>query len=68
MSHLIHAAVEMSHQAELSDTPIDWLILMVHNDNLRAIKLYEKCGFELVPDVLRRNNHRVMKLWIGDAE
>jgi ribosomal protein S18 acetylase RimI-like enzyme len=42
-----------------------WLVLMVHRDNARAIRFYEQCGFELIPDVVRRNDHLVMKLWIG---
>ncbi len=68
MSHLIHAAQEMSQEtAAQSGTPIDWLVLMVHQENRRAIKFYEKCGFELIPDVLRQKNHRVMKLWIGES-
>ena len=37
---------------------------MVHQDNQRAIKFYEKCGFELIPDVVRRNDHLVMKLCV----
>jgi RimJ/RimL family protein N-acetyltransferase len=38
---------------------------MVHRDNRRAIAFYEKCGFELIPDAVRHEDHRVMKLWIG---
>ena len=38
---------------------------MVHRDNSRAIRFYEKCGFELIPGVVRYKDHRVMKLWIG---
>ncbi len=68
MSHLIHAAVEMSREAAVqSGTPVNWLALMVHRDNQRAIKLYKKCGFELIPDVVRYKDHLVMKLWIGEA-
>jgi hypothetical protein len=26
-----------------------------------------KCGFELIPDVLRQRDHLVMKLWIGES-
>ena len=44
----------------------NWLVLMVHQDNARAIRFYEQCGFEVIPGVIRRNDHRVMKLWIGD--
>jgi ribosomal protein S18 acetylase RimI-like enzyme len=56
----------------VSDSPDDpaakpeWVVLMVHRDNARAIHLYEQCGFELIPGVERRNGHLVMKLWIGD--
>jgi ribosomal protein S18 acetylase RimI-like enzyme len=67
MAHLIaegqRVAREWSGDAEKEP---NWLVLMVHQDNARAIHFYEQCGFELIPDVLRRQNHRVMKLWIGD--
>jgi len=43
-----------------------WLVLMVHRDNARAIRFYDKCGFELIPGVIRRHDHLVMKLWIGE--
>lgn len=43
-----------------------WLVLMVHRDNSRAIRFYEQCGFELIPGVVRRQNHLVMKLWVGE--
>ncbi len=42
-----------------------WLVLMVHRDNVRAIRFYERCGFELIPGVVRRKDHLVMKVWIG---
>ena len=29
-------------------------------------RFYEQCGFELIPDVVRRNDHVVMKLWIDE--
>ena len=45
---------------------IKWLALTVHRDNARAIRFCERCGFELIPDVERRNGHVVMKLWIGE--
>ncbi len=65
MSHLIHAAREMSQEtAVAAGAPINWLVLMVHRENRRAIHFYEKCGFELIPDVLRQQDHLVMKLWI----
>jgi len=54
----------MSREAT-STTPMGWLVLLVHRDNRRAIKFYEKCGFELIPDVVRHKNHFVMRLWIG---
>ena len=41
MSHLIHAAREMSEATAQSASPIDWLVLMVHRDNLRAVKFYQ---------------------------
>ena len=43
-----------------------WLVLMVHRDNSRAIHFYEQCGFELIPGVVRREGHLVMKIWIGE--
>jgi hypothetical protein len=44
----------------------EWLVLMVHRDIARAIRLHEQCGFELIPGVVRRNDHFVMKLAIGE--
>ena len=59
----------MSRQsAEATRNPIQWLVLLVHRDNQRAVRFYEKCGFELIPGVVRRNDHVVMKLWIGESE
>jgi ribosomal protein S18 acetylase RimI-like enzyme len=54
----------MSREAT-STTPLGWLVLLVHRDNRRAIKFYEKCGFELILDVVRHKDHFVMRLWIG---
>jgi ribosomal protein S18 acetylase RimI-like enzyme len=69
ISHLISVAMEMSRGAAVQPgSSIDWLVLLVHRDNRRAIKFYENCGFELIPDVVRSNNHLVMKLWIGATE
>ena len=69
MSHLLNAARQMSQEtAAQSGTPIDWLVLIVHRDNVRAVRFYEKCGFELVRDVVRHKDHLVMKLWIGESE
>jgi ribosomal protein S18 acetylase RimI-like enzyme len=67
MSHLIAQAQDISHNwtGDPAMKP-EWLVLMVHQDNARAIKFYEQCGFELIPGVTRRNDHLVMKLWIGD--
>jgi len=66
MSHLIaegqRTAREWNGDAE---TKPQWLVLMVHRDNTRAIKFYEQCGFELIPNVVRRKDHFVMKVWIG---
>ena len=68
MSHLISVAMEMSQEAAVhSGTPVDWLTLLVHRDNQRAIRFYQKCGFELLPGVVRYKDHLVMKLWIGEA-
>ncbi|MBA4064865.1 MAG: N-acetyltransferase [Isosphaera sp.] len=67
MGHLIAEAQELARvgrEAE-ADEP-QWLVLMVHRENARAIQYYERCGFELIPCVERRNNHVVMKLWIGE--
>jgi len=68
MSHRIHAAGEMPQEAiAQAGAPINWLVLTVHRDNQRAIRFYAKCGFELIPDVLRQRDHLVMKLWIGES-
>lgn len=69
MSHVICEAKAMSRKATAeSGTSIDWLVLLVHRDNRRAIRFYEKCGFELIPGVVRGNDHLVMKLWLGETE
>jgi ribosomal protein S18 acetylase RimI-like enzyme len=67
MGHLIAEAQKLAHGAseEATNGP-EWLALMVHRDNARAIHFYEECGFEVIPGVERRNNHIVMKLWLGD--
>lgn len=69
LSHLIAEARQRI--AEIGATgrepPPEWLLLLVHQDNLRAIRFYERCGFLRIPDVVRRNNHCVMKLWLGEA-
>ncbi len=67
MGHLIAEAQELSRLGrEAQSGSPDWLVLMVHRENARAIRFYEQCGFELIPGVERRNNHIVMKLWIGE--
>lgn len=67
MSHLIAEGQRIARErtGDPGKKP-QWLVLMVHQDNARAIKLYEQCGFELIPGVIRRNDHLVMKLWIWD--
>jgi len=68
ISHLISTAMEISRAAVAkSASRINWLVLLVHQDNHRAIKFYENCGFERIPNVVRHNNHLVMKLWIGES-
>ncbi|CAN5393083.1 hypothetical protein BH10PLA2_BH10PLA2_27920 [soil metagenome] len=67
MGHLIAQAQELAHIRSTHEADVlQWLVLMVHRDNARAIRFYEQCGFELIPGVERRNNHIVMKLWIGE--
>jgi ribosomal protein S18 acetylase RimI-like enzyme len=67
MAHLVaegqRIAREWSGEAEKKP---QWLVLMVHRENARAIRFYEQCGFELIPNVVRRNDHLVMTSWIGD--
>ena len=66
MSHLLAEAKLLSSQSTgAAKKRPEWLVLMVHQENKRAIRFYEQCGFELIPDVVRRENHLVMKLWIG---
>lgn len=67
MGHLIAEAKRLASVDATADAPPpQWLVLMVQRDNARAIRFYEQCGFEVIPGVERRNNHVVMKLWIGD--
>jgi ribosomal protein S18 acetylase RimI-like enzyme len=67
MSHLIAEGQRKAREwtGDAEEKP-QWLVLMVHRDNARAIRFYEQCGFELIPDVVRRQDHLVMKLWIGE--
>ncbi len=50
MAHLIHEATRI-----IADWPDDAhkfcrkLLLLVHRDNKRAIRFYERCGFEVIP-------------------
>lgn len=67
MSHLIADGQRVAREwAGKPDMKPNWLMIMVHQDNARAIRFYEQCGFELIPDVIRRKDHTVMKLWIGN--
>lgn len=67
MSHLLAEAQVLAQEwpGEPDSRP-EWLVLMVHQDNERAIRLYEQWGFELIPGVTRRGDHLVMKLWLGE--
>ncbi|HTN75163.1 MAG TPA: N-acetyltransferase [Pirellulaceae bacterium] len=66
MAHLIAEAQGIARDwPTANDQRPDWLVLMVHRDNARAIRFYEQCGLEQIPGVLRRNDHLVMKLWLG---
>lgn len=69
MGHLIAEGCRLAEEVnEKSGQKPQWLVLMVHRENKRAIQFYENCGFELIPDVVRRNGHVVMKLWIDVSE
>ena len=50
MDHLIYEAREIASAAR---KPIEWLLLLVHPNNERAVKLYEAFDFEVIPDVTR---------------
>lgn len=67
MSHLLAEGERIAREwtGDVEKKP-QWLVLMVHRDNARAIRLYEQCGFELIPGVVRKNDHLVMKLAIGE--
>lgn len=67
MSHLIAEAQSVAREwnGDPKERP-QWLVLQVHRDNDRAIRFYENCGFDLIPDVERVPDHRVMKLYIGE--
>lgn len=69
LAHLIAEAQQSARDWEGSrEARPQWLVLMVHRENARAIRFYENCGLELIPGVLRRNDHLVMKLWIGEDD
>lgn len=65
LNHLIY---EARSPASESSHPIEWLLLMVHPDNQRAIRLYEQFDFKLIPDVTRGAGYVVMKHRLNDAE
>lgn len=67
MSHLIAQAIEMNRlwSGDAESRP-QWLILKVRQENVRAIRFYERVGFELIPEPVYRFNHVAMKLWIGE--
>lgn len=50
MNHLIYQAHAFS---EAQKKPVEWLLLLVHPENHRAIHLYEEFDFVIVPDVKR---------------
>ncbi len=67
MGHLIAEARSLTADwLDEATAWLKWLVLMVHRDSARAIRFYERCGFELIPGVERRNGHLVMKLWLGE--
>jgi ribosomal protein S18 acetylase RimI-like enzyme len=67
MSHLIGEARQLLDASSQSKTPLlKWLVLMVHRDNARAIRFYKSWNFELIPGVVRRYDHVVMQLWLGE--
>ena len=68
MSHLLAEGERIAREwSGDADKKPQWLVLMVHRDNARAIRFYEQCGLELIPGVVRRNDHLVMKIWIGES-
>jgi RimJ/RimL family protein N-acetyltransferase len=67
MQHLISEAQLLTEDwAEDDAKRLKWLALMVNKDNARAIRFYERCGFELIPGVERKHGNLVMKLWLGE--
>jgi ribosomal protein S18 acetylase RimI-like enzyme len=66
MAHLIAEGQRIAHEWPEANKRPQWIVLMVRRDKPRALRFYEHCGFELIPGVERRNNHAVMKMWIGD--
>ena len=67
MEHLIAETVQLARNGMEDGTNMpQWLALMVHRDNARAIRFYERCGLELIPGVVRNNGHFVMNVWIGE--
>jgi GNAT superfamily N-acetyltransferase len=66
MSHLIAEAGHWRASSEHSPASRpSWLLLMVHPENHRAMKLYMRFGFELIEHA-SHHGHHLMKLWIGD--
>jgi len=63
---LDHIIAEAKQLATASAQRPRQLLLMVHRDNLRAMKVYERFGFQLIPGAERPHDQRVMELLIED--
>ena len=70
MSHLIAEAERIVREWKEPGPRPQRLVLMVHRDNTRAIRAYERCGFEMIRNqagnLAERKAHLLMKLRIGE--
>ncbi len=67
MRHLINEARNLTADWTNDDPKrLKWLALLVQPENKPAVRLYERWGFELIPDAERAHGHVIMKLWIGE--
>lgn len=66
MGHLLGTAEQIAQDWPDPTTAPRNLVLLVHRDNTRAIRLYERCGFELIEGVERKHGNRVMHVRIGE--
>jgi len=69
MAHLIHEATRLVSEWPRGDKKYcRKLVLFVHRDNRRAIRFYERCGFEAISGSIDESGHFKMLYDLDDDE